>query len=146
MNEQAERVLKAILAKGVDQCEVTPGVLRHAVHEAAHGIRLNVPKWTNEKIHRACMKARPGDRFREELIARAVEQLVCARLGVVCGTVEHFAYITCMESLKNRLDIGSIDSVVAGVRRFMEDTKTVAPLVEQILAMGAVQTTDAQAP
>lgn len=137
MNDQATRVLAAIRARGVDQCGDSD--FRHAVHEAVHGIRLGVKTWSNDAIHRACMKARPGDRLREEFIARAVEQLVCQRLGVECDTVEHYAFVTCMEALKCGLDIGKPSVVADGVRRAMADAETVAPLVEQILAMGAVE-------
>lgn len=141
MNEQATRVLNAIRAKGCQTFGHGDDSLRHAVHESVHGIRLSVPVWENEKIHRACVKVRRGDRLSEELIARAVEQVVCARLDVPCGTVEHFAFITCMESLKNGLDIGKISLIATGVQRLMTDTKIVAPLVDQIIAMGDDVTT-----
>lgn len=142
MNDQAHRILSAIRARGCEPIGhgTDPGEFRHAVHEAVHGIRLGAKSWSNDAIHRACTRVRPGDRLREELIARAVEQLVCQRLGVACDTVEHFAFWTCMEALKNRVDIGGPDEFARGVRRCMEDARTVAPLVEQVLALGAADT------
>lgn len=143
MNDQAQRILAAIRARGCEAHggESDAGEFRHAVHEAVHGLRLKVPTWKNAAIHRACTKVRPGDRLVEELIARAVEQLVCQRLGVEIMSVEKYAFITCMESLKHRLDIGPIDFVAEGIRSRMTDTRVVAPLVEQILALGAVEST-----
>lgn len=38
---------------------------------------------------------------REEILARAVEQLVCADLGVDCGPVEKWAWVCWQEMLKN---------------------------------------------
>ena len=136
MDGEAQRILAAIRAKGCETHGSDDGEFRHAVHEAVHGIRLKVPKWKNEAIHRACMRVRPADRLMEELIARAVEQLACARVGATCDTVEHFAFWTCMEASKNGVNIGSIADISAGVKHWMTDTRIVAPLVEQILAMG----------
>jgi hypothetical protein len=148
MNDQAHRILAAIRARGCEAMghKADPGEFRHAVHEAVHGIRLGAKSWSNDAIHRACTRVRsPSNRLMEELIARAVEQLVCQRLGVACDTVEHFAFWTCMEALKNRVDIGGPDEFARGVRRYMEDTRTVAPLVEQVLALGAADTQSAPA-
>lgn len=128
----AAAILAALAKRGV--IPHTAGDLRDAAHEGCHAIELDLrPPWGREKIHRAIMRKRIGDRVRMECIARAVEQIVCARCGVDAGDIDKWAIVTSMEALKNGLDVAP--SVFAdGTRRCM--TAPVAiDLAERVLAL-----------
>jgi hypothetical protein len=92
-------LLAAIRAKGSDAT-----TLRDAAHEACHALQWGVKKrWTRGNIHARKPKRNRlfGDcGIRDEITAR-VEQLVCAHFGVDCGTVEKWAMVCWMETLKN---------------------------------------------
>lgn len=89
-------LLLAIRARGSDAT-----TLRDAAHEACHALQWRVTKkWTRDNIHAKRPKARSSG-VADEITARAVEQLVCARLGVDCGTVERWADVCWLETLKN---------------------------------------------
>lgn len=96
----ADKLIAAIRARDSDAT-----TLRDAAHEACHALQWGVTKkWTRDNIH--AKKRKPHRIFgdvgvMDEIDARAVEQLVCARLGVDCGTVEHWADVRWMEMIKN---------------------------------------------
>lgn len=95
-NATAERLLKAIRDRGSDARD-----LRDAAHEACHALSWSVKKrWTRENIHARKPRARALG-VSDEILARAVEQLVCQRLGVDCGSVKKWAMVCWMEMLKN---------------------------------------------
>lgn len=127
----AARILTATRRRGVVPFE--SGDLRYASHEACHGIELGLDDWDVDTIHYALAEQRIGDRVVMECRARAVEQIVCARLGVATKTIEQWAYVTSMEALRNRLDV-PIDAIVTGTRARMDCPKTLA-LAERILAV-----------
>lgn len=96
-----ETFVAAVRAKGSDAADV-----RDAAHEACHAISWKVPApWTRDNIHarkpedHRIFGAMPG--VREEVLARAVEQIVCEELGVDCGGVAKWAMVCWMEMLKN---------------------------------------------
>ena len=79
---------------------------RDAAHEACHALSWGVKKpWTRDNIHAKKPKNHrvfgPMPGVREEILARAVEQLVCSALGFDCGTVEKWAMVCWMEMIKN---------------------------------------------
>jgi len=58
-----------------------------------------------------------------EIRARAVEQIVCADLGVECGTIERWADVTFLETLKNmQLLLPSSEWIVERVKIDMKRT------------------------
>lgn len=93
-----ESVIAAVRSMGSDACD-----LRDAAHEAYHAIRggLRSGRWDRETIHRAVIRLEPADIACHELGARAVEQIVCARIGVDCGTVDSWAHVAWMEAFKS---------------------------------------------
>jgi hypothetical protein len=86
-------IIRAVRARGSDARD-----LRDAAHEACHAIEADAHSWERESIHRAVR--RDLDMYRAEVNARAVEQIVCRRLGVAIETVRHWAFICGMESIK----------------------------------------------
>ncbi len=124
----AAAIIAAVAARGSN-----PHDLRDAAHEACHGIELALPEWDRESVHYALMDVRPGDRVAMECRARAVEQIVCARLGVATAPIETWAFLTSMEALKNRMDV-PIDVIVEGTRKRLDCPQTLA-LAERILAL-----------
>jgi hypothetical protein len=129
MSEQVERLIAAVRKRGSDARD-----LRDAVHEASHGLRLkmHLDTWDREEIHAACMDLRPGDVYVEELMARAVEQVVCDRLGQPAGPVKEWAHITWMEAFKNGLDMGN--HVEEHIVLYMGKPE-VAKLADEIIAL-----------
>jgi hypothetical protein len=92
----AAALLSAIQSRGSDATD-----LRDAAHEACHALQWKVTKrWTRDNIH-AKKPKRPGFGVGDEIVARAVEQLVCRELGVDCGPVSKWAHVCWMETLKN---------------------------------------------
>ena len=125
-----------VRARGSDANEA-----RDAAHEACHALSWGVKKpWTRDNIHARKPKDSrifgPMPGVREEILARAVEQLVCARLGYDCGTVEKWAMVCWMEMIKNE----GISLPTEGnwlVTRVREDMKTerAAAMADRVLAL-----------
>lgn len=127
-----ETLIAVIRAHGNDATN-----LRDAAHEAHHAIEAGVPagKWDRETIHRYVMKMRQGDAARSEIRSRAVEQIVCRRFGVDCGTVEHWAFIACMEAMKYRIPFfQSVETVVDLVTRTMATPEAEA-MADAVMAL-----------
>jgi hypothetical protein len=80
-----------------------PRDLRDAAHEAHHAIVGKAKRWTRDGIHNAlCKKLGPAERIADEIMARAVEQLVTEEItGEACGDIEHWAMWMCMEAIKD---------------------------------------------
>lgn len=127
----AEQLITAVRANGND-----PRDLRDAAHEAHHAIEAKVKrgKWDRETIHRAVMKMGIGRALQSEIMARAVEQIVCADLGVCCGTVEHWAMIACMEAVKGRVAVPGFDWMVARIKSAMT-TQEARKAADAVLAL-----------
>jgi hypothetical protein len=129
-----ETLIAVIRAHGNDATN-----LRDAAHEAHHAIEAGVPagKWDRETIHRYVMRMRQGDAARSEIRSRAVEQIVCRRFGVDCGTVEHWSFIACMEAMKYRIPFfQSVDTVVDLVTRTMATPEAEA-MADAVMALRA---------
>lgn len=131
----ADALLSAIQAKGSNAT-----TLRDAAHEACHALQWGVKKrWTRDNIHAKKPKRHRifGDiGVRDEMVARAVEQLVCARMGVDCGTVEHWAQICWMETFKNeRISLPTGDWLEKQIKEYMTMASS-ARLADQVIALG----------
>ncbi len=116
-NTNPETLIAIIRAHGNDAIN-----LRDAAHEAHHAIEAGVPagKWDRETIHRYVVRMGRADAARSEIRARAVEQIVCRRFGVDCGTVEKWALIAYMEAAKHRIPFfPSVEMVADLVTRAM---------------------------
>jgi len=83
-----------------------PRDLRDAAHEAHHAIVGKAKRWTRDGIHGAlCKKLGPAERIADEIMARAVEQLVTKEIaGEACGNIEHWAMWMCMEAIKDGIN------------------------------------------
>lgn len=73
---------------------------RDAVHEAWHGLSLGVENWDREEIHEAIMELRIGDRFKQEIQARAAERLACEYLYLPYD-FNHWSGIAFMEAFQS---------------------------------------------
>lgn len=95
----ADEVVQAIRARGSDTNN-----LRDAAHEAHHAIETKVPngKWDRDTISKAVKRLGPGFAAASEIAARAVEQVVCERLGVACAPLPERVLTACMEAMKFR--------------------------------------------
>jgi hypothetical protein len=75
--------------------------IRDAAHEACHALKWGVRgKWDRESIHRRKPRV-PGFGVADEMEARAVERVVCERLGYDPGPIEQWAMTCWMETLKS---------------------------------------------
>lgn len=135
----ADAFVRAAIAAGVDLSRDP----RHIAHEVCHGIAWGVKRpWTNDRIHAAAMRKRPGDRLQGEVEARAVERLVCARLGVSPDTartpdLRAWALVTLIESARNGLDVPmSVDDLADAIVRAMSAPKVLS-LAERVLGIAA---------
>lgn len=115
--------------------------VRDAAHEAHHALTGGAKKWDRESIHRALMRKVKGPGFQvgEEILARAVEQIVCADLSVPCWPVEEAAHVMWLELAKNggiALPTGSFAE--DAIRRTME-SKRAREAADRVLALVNVQ-------
>lgn len=95
MSKTAHPFVAAVRARGSDAQDI-----RDAAHEACHALDFNVKgKWTRVAIDRAKPKIR-GVQLPREILARAVEQLVCRHFEYNCGSVEKWAAIAELEMIK----------------------------------------------
>ena len=97
---RVQHVMQYIRAKGND---ADLDDLRDAAHEAYHALVAGARRWDRESIHKALMRythGSPGSLVYEEVMARAVEQLVCKDLGVDCWPIDKTAHIAWMETTK----------------------------------------------
>lgn len=133
LDERPERIIAAVRARGSDATD-----LRDAAHEAHHALTAGLrKKWDRESIDRAiCRKfQRPGAAASEEILARAVEQLVCADLGVDCGTIDHWAFICCMEAAKFGQPFMRPTEAKEAIERRMK-SKEARAAADKVIALG----------
>lgn len=112
--EKAAAIVAWVRSKGSDTDDV-----RDAAHEASHALEFGIKRWDRLSIDKAALRLRPGTSTASEVLARAVEQLVCEALGVQHDW-SHFMLIACMESVKVGRPIPSVDwltSAVAHVKK-----------------------------
>lgn len=128
----AESVLRAIQLRGSDAKD-----LRDAAHEACHALQWRVRKsWTRDNIHARKPKQR-SEGVRDEILARAVEQIVCRQLGVDCGSVVKWAMICWMETLKNeRISLPAGDWLETQIGAAMESVEA-KRMAARVIALGA---------
>jgi hypothetical protein len=130
-----EQLLAAIVKRGVVSTS-----LRDAAHEACHALQWGVKrKWTRDNIHAKKPKRHRlfGDiGVRDEIVARAVEQIVCHQLGVDCGSVEHWAQVCWMETMKNeRISLPSPMWLADQIRKQL-DSATACRLADEVIGLG----------
>lgn len=134
-NSRAQYVIEAVRARGGN-----PRDLRDAAHEASHAIEAKVPdgKWERESVHGYILKLEKklgrSAMIGSELRARAVEQIVCRRLGTDPGTVDRWALVSAIEAAKRGLSFISVPDAVKGIQVYME-TGSVIAIAEEVLSL-----------
>ncbi len=122
------RIVRAVQSRGSNARDV-----RDAAHEAAHGLTLGLARWDRQSVDRALMRLRPRPRMDHEVTARAVEAVVCARLGEE-HSVEKYATTTAMEAARNGV---AVDPVRFAARVFAAmGSPRVVEIAERVCAMG----------
>lgn len=112
----AASVIAAIRVCGSDATD-----LRDAAHEAHHALSAGVVgKWDRERIHRAVVRLGRSGEVRDELMARAVEQLVCAHFRVKIDPVSRWAFVSAMEAIKFRRPFLSPSEAAGAIERLMD--------------------------
>lgn len=109
-------IIAAIRAQGNNASD-----LQDAAHEAHHALDAGVPEgqWDRTTIHRYVADLGPDAATASEVMARAVEQIVCADMGVDCGPPESWAIMSCLEAAKLGMPLPSVDAFLARVREAM---------------------------
>lgn len=136
----AERLYKAITDKGYEPHSGTKGPdVRDAVHEAAHAISfgLDAP-WTRARIDRAAGRE-PREKFRQEALARAVEQLVCERLGVEIDPLDMRAATAALEAIKLDRYSAPLEAWVRVIESFCQ-RPVALELADKVLALASAET------
>jgi len=126
-----EAVIAAIRACGSD-----PRDLRDAVHEACHALDFDVPEgeWDRETIHSAVLEAERVDIVIAEMKARAVERVVCERLGQPLEDPDHWLMIAAMEMMKGVQISVSLDAWKAGIEGRLKSRETLA-MADQVIGL-----------
>lgn len=134
----ARKVLTEVRRRGSDAID-----LRDASHEASHALEFDLRgKWSRDRVHAAVIKRGRGSRFlsgalivKSEIKARAVEQIVCSRLGVPVESVEVFAGVALLEM---GITFGSCPPeavFIKMIRQSMIDPGVIT-LAERVIALG----------
>ncbi len=112
---KGDAIVLALRARGVDSTD-----LRYCVHEASHALdaKLREP-WSNKAVDRAMKRIGPVRAARSEILARAVEQLVCKRLGVETRSLETWVGMSVMEAIKFRDPFLSYEDALVAAKRTM---------------------------
>lgn len=99
------RLVRAIHDGGVNLSDMDDGLddelnVRDFAHEAAHALSIGIPhgSWDRESIHEAVMELSDKAAVQNEVVARAVERIVCRRLRAPCFTPEKQAVIATWEA------------------------------------------------
>ena len=127
-----EALVLALRARGVDDID-----LRHCVHEASHALdaKMRGP-WSNTAVSNAMKRLGPGRAARSELLARAVEQLVCKRLGVETKSLDYWVGMSVLEAIKYRDPFLDHEEALAAAERLMK-TAEAQERAAEILALAA---------
>lgn len=143
----ADVIVAAVASRGSN-----PRDLRDAAHEACHALMFNVKPgtWDRETINGKIERTRNGHAMARimygrrfgvmidaEVIARAVEQVVCKRFGVDCGTVEEWAHIAWMEAMQNSRILLPDGLLPTAIRKAMEHDRRVGLLADKTVALTA---------
>jgi hypothetical protein len=133
MDTEAAALVGVLRARGVDNTD-----LRHCVHEASHALdaKMRGP-WSNEAVSRAMKRLGPGRAARSELLARAVEQIVCKRLGVETTPLDKWIFTSCMEAIKFGDPFLKYEDALTAARSIMATAEAAARATE-IIALDAL--------
>lgn len=121
-----ETLLAALRAHGIETDNVRDGA-----HEAAHALDWDVETpWTRENISDGAPRGN-GRKFQAELVARAVEQIVCEAVGAPCESLKNRACIAAMEAMKYDRYSAPLDAWIKGIENALksEEAKTLAAKV-----------------
>lgn len=132
--ETAAKIIAYVRSRGSDA-----KTLRDAAHEAHHALTTRAKKWDRASIDAAVKRSWRDYSMRvvDEINARAVEQIVCADLGVVIDGPKKWAFVTCMESMQiDRVNIGDLSVVEAAIVRRMAHPR-VRRDADAVLALAA---------
>lgn len=117
----------------------TAADLRDAAHEACHALESDLRgKWTRERIHAKLTRGAFSGMFlvESEIKARAVEQIVCKRLGVEIEAPEEWARVALLEMATTFGNAPPLDLFLATVAKRMA-SPTVIALADRVIALGA---------
>lgn len=129
MTAEGAALVAAVRARGSDAKDP-----RDAAHEACHALEWGVTKrWTRNNIHAKKPRNR-SEAVASEIMARAVEQLVSARVGYDCGPVEKWALVCWMEMLKNEKIALPTDGWLEGAIRLAMERQTTKKMADRIIA------------
>ena len=133
MTIDGDKLVAAIRARGVESSD-----LRYCAHEAHHALVCGVRKpWSVDAIDAAMRRTFKMYtlRFCDEIRARAVEQIICRRAGVDCGSVERWALVTSMECMKiDRVNVGDPAGIAAAVELQIVAPRTIA-MADAVIAL-----------
>ena len=113
--------------------------LRDAAHEACHALESDLRgKWTRDRIHTKLTRGVFSRMFlvESEIKARAVEQIVCKRLGVETDPVDSWAAVALLEMATTFGNAPPLDLFLATVAKRMA-SPTVIALAGRVIALGA---------
>jgi hypothetical protein len=129
MNATATQLVTAVRALGSDAEDA-----RDAAHEACHALEWGVTKrWTRDNIH-ARRPRTASEKTGSEILARAVEAIVCKRLGIKYP-VKKWAFMCWMEMLKNeRISLPAGPWLENAIRNAMT-TKRTARFADRVLGL-----------
>lgn len=124
-------IIAAVQSRGSDAAD-----LRDAAHEACHALETGIQiSWDRDSVHAGIWSAfeRPADRFRSEVLARAVERIICGRFDVEYDP-DKWLGLALMESVKNGISVPfetwkTVVDLVAGSRAALD-------LAERIISLG----------
>lgn len=131
----ARRIIAAVQARGSDAED-----LRDAAHEAVHVLLGDLSSWGRNDIGRSLVR-RLGTFYGrsevtgEEITARAVEAIVCERLGVE-HSIERFTGVTLLEAIHNGVNIPVSDAEFAGFVRTRMTRPEAKALADRIISLG----------
>lgn len=132
MHTTPELIIAAVQARGNDAT-----TLRDAAHEAHHALSAGLDgPWDRESIHAAVMAMGRGEAAADEIMARAVEQIVCRDFGIDCGSVKDWAMYACIESIKSGIAYPSLNWFVERVNDYMK-TRAAREAADRVIALGA---------
>jgi hypothetical protein len=133
----ADDLVLALRRLGVDSPDLRHTDLRHCVHEASHALdaRMRGP-WSNKAVSVAMKRLGPGRAARSELLARAVEQLVCERLGVKTQSLEHWIGVSVLEAIQFRDPFLEYAQALEAANRMMKTTEA-SDRATEIIALAA---------
>ncbi len=125
-------IIAAVNAQGSNATD-----LRDAAHEACHALQLGLFRdWSRLAIHKRLRGLRSAKRMSIEIVARAVEQIVCQRMGEKTWSIEETAVITLLEAAKDGdAPEFSLAELVLAIQETMQK-HTALELAERVIALG----------